>query len=325
MIPTAGEWREIAQLLEPGSFYSHRVDGFDTMPAEAAADVMAAFHLESMERRWKEMQGNQAWNWMRAHHGYKAFWSSVHKKLDRMAQNASGNSNPVDSRTWYAARYMRQVEERRDMARLSAHFDPLSIRLDRAIANAMKTALSFDAWKLKHKALSRALKHVEKAREALASMLVSNEKAELGELALRQDAVAVRADLEHISEIMAQTSSRAERAISPVINRLEREVERLKHEIAHAEVLKTRNGQIREFLFSICYDLRVSNCGTTTGLRRLVEMLDPESSVSDDTIGRILTEARKREAKRDAALDAWIAKTEAKRVLRDAPQSSGEN
>lgn len=316
MIPTAGEWRELVELLRPGSFRPRNFDGFESMPAKDAADVIGAVHLEDMTRRVEAAQHNTTWKWMQAHHGYRAFLSSVQKQIERSVPNCSGESKTFDAQSWLAARYMEQMDRGRESIRLSAHYDSLRIRRDRAIAEALAGALGSDDWTARHKALCHALKHVRKAREAVAFMLPTNDDAELEELAWQIDEVALRDDSGRLFEIMARRQAREAHSLIAFTGRLEREEGRLRSEIQSAAAMKTLNGQIRWFLVSIFGQLRTCNCGTTTGLRRLVEMLDPESSVSDDTIRRIRTEAVKREARATADFAAWQAKEETRQEVR---------
>lgn len=314
MIPTASDWQELADLLKPGTFRPQDpVNLFETMPTQDAGDEVAAFHLADIERRWDAAQCNKTWQWMWAHHGYRAFVTIVLKRRARNLSNRSDGSKPFEMRIWLAERYAKALDAQslyqpRRYVRLRSSYDPSGIRMDRTVATAMAGALGSDDWKARHKALCDALKHVRKARETVAFMLPAE-----------RDVKAAEAE----ADARIQWSNE-ERSADASTRNLEREERRLEREITAATAMKTRNGQIRWFLDSIFRELRTNNCGTTTGLRRLVEMLDPESSVSDDTIGRILAGARKREAKRDAEISAWLAKQRKERSTNDAPQKAAK-
>lgn len=292
MTPTADEWEELATLLNPRQSSWEERDIFRETPIEALADRLASAHLEDVAHRKDAAGKNSAWQWMQAHHGYKAFQRSAWKLLERDRIKRGEAEQDSDGNAYLAAHYRKRVADHTRHGEclivnhpsvLCRDWEPLEMRWAYSVASSAAEATNLSNWAARHKALCDARKHVRKAREAIARVLPPGTP---------NDAPHVAS--EHI------------RRVYPSIQRLrggrgrDRDLEvvekRLDDEIKDAATMKTRNGRIRWFLQSLHINLGTRLCGTTAGLRRLIELVDPESSVSDDTIGRIRKEAVEREA-----------------------------
>lgn len=293
MTPTADEWEELATLLDLRKTSWEERDIFSETPIKALADRLASVHLEDIARRKDAAGKNNAWQWMQAHHGYKAFRRSAWKQLERDRVKRGEAQQDSDGHAYLAAHYRERVEAftRHGKCLIANHpsvlgrdWEPLDMRWAQSVASSAADATNLGNWVVRHKALCDARKYVRKAREAIARVLPPDTTNDVPHVAS-----------EHIQRV--HPSIRELRGGLGRDRDLEEVEKRLDDEIKDAATMKTRNGQIRWFLQSLHINLGTRLCGTTAGLRRLIELVDPESSVSDDTIGRIRKEALKREAR----------------------------
>lgn len=277
MIPTADKWLELAKLLRPGTFLWYDHPDFENMPAKEAAGILAAFHVSDHERRREAAKSHSAFQWMKAQGGYKAFvMKSEKQQVTKAHCELWATADPQACLAQCYAQWQLKKFQR-DLIQLWAGWDSLAVRRDRVIAQAMAEALR-DDWPERLRGLRAAQKAVQKAQEALAGL---------------QSPEAIKAEA-----FLASVG--AESADGKIDRLLKSKEQQLAHDIAATAKRKTKTGQAHIFLDSLLTGLRADDCGVPAGLRRLVEMMNPDSEVSEDTIRRVIKNARRRAVRRMA-------------------------
>jgi len=277
--PTLSELEELIQLLEPGRLDANEIRLLQGLPIEEVAGRLASFHLEDQERRKSETLHNSAWQWIAAHSGYKAFVANASKKLLRGKPMHTDMHERRDPHAVLAAQYLKRLHRYEgrddrfdDRFRLRDYLEPFGFIWVRAVTHALLETMGATPH-MRQKVFSTAIRHVEKAREAISVLLDS-------------DVVT--------------------RGAITIANGLDRSRRQLDQATARAARMKPRHGRARAFLETFIDKAGTNYCGSTAGLRRLVELVDPDSEISDDTIGRIVKKAREREER----WSAYFAKQE---------------
>jgi hypothetical protein len=279
--PTLSELQELAGILIPHPVERRRAESLGQLPKEEFAEQVALHYLEDAVRRMDELSRHRAWRWIKSHPSYMVFLETALKKY-RRRKHAHVDQEPTsaDDYARVKAKYKHWAEHRVSIALESIYgtgnflarwAEPIELRWALAVANALVASMYAISPRLLKKALQDARRHVRKAREAFFVLDVVE---------------AGGSNLRNIDSMLKQLDGS------------------LKGEIEEEKGRALNNVRSRRFLEVFICELGTQICGTKAGLRRLAEIADPESTISDDTIHRIIKAEEKREKEREASLES---------------------